>query len=410
MKRFSKPLKVLLLAVPMLVCSLTGQAGSYNIEYGTPYATSLSKGQMINANGAVTCTYTTSGIVNNLKYMEGNGSLSFSIPAGGVTENSLTLTSSQRYSGKLSDISIPCEEISGLDITVYVGQTKLCNLEYKGKGYFPVNLSSRGLLYERISLKFKVASGANGVIVSGLSKVNLYVQDQIFPQYIGASVTFDSSLFEVDLSNRTYNGILLTLDSSNGDGCDKDEDGNYVLYTGSTLTDEVVANLNDNVNNRVANYWPGDEGYAEAFKGGVTLMAARGKGIIKLKVRTESNFVYHVKVGDKPSVPIASTNCDVPEVLEVPYDVDKDTYVYIYLVDKSPSSSRSGTRIGKRETAHGIIVSLSCSSAPIEKTDLSVYVDYIMKRDDFIFPNADMNDDYKINAIDIVKILNIENY
>lgn len=76
------------------------------------------------------------------------------------------------------------------------------------------------------------------------------------------------------------------------------------------------------------------------------------------------------------------------------------------MVDKSPSSSRSGTRIGKRGTAHGIIVSLSCSSAPIEKTDIGVYVDYIMKRDDFIFPNADMNEDYKINAVDVVKVLN----
>lgn len=403
MKRFSKSLKVLLLAVPMLVCSLTGQAGSYNIEYGTPYATSPSKGQMINANGAVTCTYTTSGIVNNLKYMEGNGSLSFSIPAGGVTENSLTLTSSQRYSGKLSDISIPCEEISGLVITVYVGQTELCNLEYKGKGYFPVNLSSRGLLYERISLKFKLASGANGVIVSGLSKVNLYVQDQIFPQYIGASVTFDASLFGVDLSNRTYNGILLTLDSSNGDGCDEDEDGNYVLYTGSTLTDEAVANLNDKVKNHETNYWPGDEGYAEAFKGGITLMAARGKGIFQLEAKTESNYAYHVKIGNAAPVELASTD---RQTLSVPYNVDQDTFIYIYMVEKSPSSSRSGTRIGKRGTAHGIVYTVKCSTAPIEKTDLSVYVDYIMKRDDFIFHNADMNNDGKINAVDVVKVLN----
>ena len=405
MKRFSKSLKVLLLAVPMLACSLTGQAGSYNIEFGTPYATSPSKGQMINANGAVMWTYVINGTVNDLKYNADKHFLSFSIPAGGVTENSLTLTSSQRYSGKLSDISIPCEEISGLVITAYVGQTKLCNLEYNGKGYFPVNLSSRGLLYERISLKFKVASGANGVIVSGLSKVNLYVQDQIFPQYIGASVTFDSSLFGVDLSNRTYNGILLTLDSSNGDGCDEDEDGNYVLYTGSTLTDEAVANLNDKVKNHETNYWPGDEGYAEAFKGGITVMAARGKGTFQLEAKTESNYAYHVKIGNADPVELMSTD---RETLSVPYNVDYDTFIYIYMVEKSPSSSRSGTRIGKRGTAHGIVYTVKCSTAPIEKTDLSVYVDRIMNRDDFIFPNADRNGDNKINVADIVDVLNIE--
>ena len=75
------------------------------------------------------------------------------------------------------------------------------------------------------------------------------------------------------------------------------------------------------------------------------------------------------------------------------------------MVDKSPSSSRSGTRIGKRGTTHGIVYSVRCSTAPIEKTDISVYVDYIMKRDDFIFPNADVNEDYRINAADIVELL-----
>ena len=401
-KHFSKSWKALLFAVPMLVCSLTGQASSYSIELGTP-----SQGVIKNANGLDKWTYTTSGIVNDLMYSADG--LSFNLPAGGVAENSLTLTTSTRFSGKLSDISIPCEEIPDLVITVFVGQTILCNLEYKGKGYFPVNLSSRGLLYERISLKFTVASGAKkGASVSRLREVDLFIQDQIFPFFIGGSVTFDSSLFGVDLSNRPYNGILLTLDSSKDDGCDKDEDDNYVIYTGSTLTDEAVSDLNNKVNNRVANYWPGDDGYAEAFKGGITLMAARGKGIVKLKVRTESNFVYHVKVGDKAPVPVASTNCDVPEVLEVPYNVDKDTYVYIYLFNKTPSSSRSGTRIGRRGTTHGIVYSLSCSSAPIEKTDLSVYVDFIMKRDDFIFHNADRNGDDKINVADIVDVLNIE--
>ena len=78
------------------------------------------------------------------------------------------------------------------------------------------------------------------------------------------------------------------------------------------------------------------------------------------------------------------------------------------MVEKSPSSSRSGTRIGKRGTTHGIVYTVKCSTAPIEKTDLSVYVDRIMNRDDFIFPNADRNGDNKINVADIVEVLNIE--
>lgn len=397
MKCFSKPWKVLLFVVPMLICSLTGQATEYTIEFGAP-----SNGQIKNANGATMWTYATNGTVSNLTYSENSG-LSFSIPVGGDAENSLTLTSSQRFSGKLNGISILCSEIPGLAITAYVGQTELGDLIWTGKGYG--SSFSRGLLYERISLKFKVASGANGVNASGLSKVYLSLQEEVFPLYVGSSVTFDSSLFGVDLSNRTYNGILLTLDSSKDDGCDEEEVGNYVIYTGSTLTDEAVANLNGKVNNRVPNYWPGDDGYAQAFKGGITLMAARGKGYFELEAKTEPNYAYHVKIGDAAPFELTGTS---RQTLRVPYNVDHDTFIYIYMVDKSPSSSRSGTRIGKRGTTHGIVYSVRCSTAPIEKTDINVYVDYIMGRDEFIFYNADRNGDYKINAADIVDVLNIE--
>lgn len=400
MKCFSKPWKPLLLAVPLLVCSLTGQASE--IEFATPYATSPTEGQLINANGATMWTYTTNGTVSNFTYSN-NSRLSFSIPVGGDAENSLTLTSSQRFSGMLNGISILCAEIPGLAITAYVGQTELGDLIWTGKGYG--SSFSRGLLYERISLKFKVASGANGVNASGLSKVNLSLQEEVFPLYVGSSVTFDSSLFGVDLSNRTYNGILLTLDSSKDDGCDEEEVGNYVIYTGSTLTDEAVANLNGKVNNRVPNYWPGDDGYAQAFKGGITLMAARGKGYFELEAKTEPNYAYHVKIGDAAPFELTGTS---RQTLRVPYNVDHDTFIYIYMVDKSPSSSRSGTRIGKRGTTHGIVYSVRCSTAPIEKTDINVYVDYIMGRDEFIFHNADRNGDNKINAADIVDVLNIE--
>lgn len=400
MKCFSKPWKPLLLAVPLLVCSLTGQASE--IEFATPYATSPTEGQLINANGATMWTYTTNGTVSNFTYSNNSG-LSFSITVGKVAENSLTLTSSQRFSGMLNGISILCAEIPGLAITAYVGQTELGDLIWTGKGYG--SSFSRGLLYERISLKFKVASGANGVNASGLSTVHLSLQEKVFPLYIGSSVTFDSSLFGVDLSNRTYNGILLTLDSSKDDGCDEEEVGNYVIYTGSTLTDEAVANLNGKVNNRVPNYWPGDDGYAQAFKGGITLMAARGKGYFELEAKTEPNYAYHVKIGDAAPFELTGTS---RQTLRVPYNVDHDTFIYIYMVDKSPSSSRSGTRIGKRGTTHGIVYSVRCSTAPIEKTDINVYVDYIMGRDEFIFHNADRNGDNKINAADIVDVLNIE--
>jgi hypothetical protein len=407
MRRFSRFWKALLLAVPMLMCSLKGQA--YWIEFGAPYATSSTEGQIINSNKYVTWTYVINGFVGSLSYSADKNALSFSLNGYSEPRNSLMLTSSQRFSGKLNGISILCSEIPGLAITAYVGQTELGDLIWTGKGYANSSSFSRGLLYERISLKFKVASGANGVNASGLSTVHLSLQEKVFPLYIGSSVTFDSSLSGVDLSNHTYEGkgILFTLDSSKGDGC-VDEDGNGVIYIGSTLSDIAVSNLDEKVRNHVTNHWPGDPGYAEDFAGGITVMAARGKGIIGLEAMTESNYAYHVKIGDAAPVEVASTT---RRWLEVPYNVNRDTYIYIYLVDKSAAaranndSGRSGTRIGKRETAHGIVFSLRCASAPVEVSDISVYVDYIMGRDTFIFHNADVNNDYRINVADIVKIL-----
>ena len=94
MKHFSKTWKALLLAVPMLVCSLTGQAGVYGMEFAPLYTTSPTTGQIINAKDVVLWTYAVKGTVNDLKYNVDKHFLSFSIPAGSVAENSLTFTSS----------------------------------------------------------------------------------------------------------------------------------------------------------------------------------------------------------------------------------------------------------------------------------------------------------------------------
>ena len=420
MRRFSKFWKALLLAVPMLMCSLKGQA--YWIEFGTPYATSSTEGQIMNSNKYVTWTYVTNGSVGSLSYSADKNTLSFSLSANGGAVNSLMLTSSQRFSGKLESIFVQCQQSPSLVIKAYVGQTELGVLNYNGKGY-ELTLS-RGMLYEKISIEFSVdvplpnevdifhpsdvnVFHPNNVYVSGLAGVDVYLDDNIFPLYIGTPTTFESGLSKENLSNYSYKGILFTLDSSKGDGC-VDEDGNGVIYIGSTLSDIAVSNLDEKVRNHVTNHWPGDPGYAEDFAGGITVMVARGKGIIGLEAMTESNYAYHVKIGDAAPVEVASTT---RRWLEVPYNVNRDTYIYIYLVDKSAAaranndSGRSGTRIGKRETAHGIVFSLRCASAPVEVSDISVYVDYIMGRDTFIFHNADVNNDDRINVADIVKIL-----
>lgn len=394
MIRFSKSWKALLLAVPMLVCSLAGQASEYWIEFGTP-----SQGVIKNANGSDAWTYTTSGIVNYLNYSADG--LSFDLPASGVAENSLTLTTSQKFSGTIKSIDVICSEDPNLTIKVSAGNNNPINVnDYSGKtGSYSLSLSF-GVQSETLSLKFK-AVGADAS-VKNLKKVIIYIDDSVYPIFYDTPVTFNyEDLKNAVLSNYTYKGILFTLNEDGGDGIE-DEDGG-AIYMGTPFTEAAVASLHNNVKNH--NYHPGDPGYAIDFSGGITTMIARGKGYFELEALTESNYAYHVKIGDAAPVEFVYTN---RQTLSVPYNVDKDTYVYIYLVDKSPSSSRSGTRIGRRGTAHGIVYTVKCSTAPIEKTDLSVYIDYIMKRDDFIFHNADMNDDGKINAVDVVKVLNIE--
>jgi len=398
MKRFSKPWKALLLAVPMLVCSMSGQASEYWIEFGTP-----SQGQIINANGAAMWTYSTVGTVSNMTYS--NSAFSFFVgPFKEGVETSLTLTTSQRFSGTIKNIDVYCSKVTNLTIEVLVGNNKLGELSdynYNDKiNSYRLSLSY-GVQSEKLSLRFK-DSGTEGVSVTDLQKVIIYIDDSVYPIFFDTSVTFNyEDLKNAVLSNYSYKGILFTLNESGGDGIENEDGG--AIYMGTPFTDAAVASLHNNVKNH--NYHPGDPGYAIDFSGGITTMIARGKGYFELEALTESNYAYHVKIGDAAPVEFVYTN---RQTLSVPYNVSKDTYVYIYLVDKSPSSSRSGTRIGKRGTAHGIVYSVRCSTAPIEKTDISVYVDYIMKRDDFIFHNADRNGDYKINAADIVDVLNIE--
>ena len=271
---------------------------------------------------------------------------------------------------------------------------------------YVLSLESLNIL-GKISLKFRLAKGAQkSVNVSKLTKAVVFLDEISFD----VPVTFDPNELEgldQELSNYIYKGILLTLNTSvDGEGFDsvgEGEEKEGFICNVSTLTDAAVASLHNNVKNH--NYHPGDPGYAIDFSGGITTMIARGKGYFELEALTESNYAYHVKIGDAAPVEFVYTN---RQTLRLPYNVSKDTYVYIYLVDKSPSSSRSGTRIGRRGTAHGIVYTVKCSTAPIEKTDVGVYVDYIMGRDEFIFHNADRNGDYKINVADIVDVLNIE--
>ncbi len=401
---FSGYPKACLTALLMLVCSLSGRASTYDIEMGGP---AQGSNRLLNQNGAAVWTYATSGDVGNLSYSADANVLSFYLSPSTVAENSLTLTSVQSFSGKLGSIIVSTSQHYGLTIKAYVGQTELGELTYneKTKEYDILQLS-HNMLSEQITLKFMASPNApNGVEVSDLSKVSLSISDAVVPLSNGDEVTFiPSLLMTANLSNYSYRGILFTLNEAGGDGFENEDGG---IYLESTLTDAQVAALNTAVAND--SYAPGDDGYAVDFAGGITMMVAKGKGTIKIEAETESAYAYHVKIGNNAPVEVAST---MRQWLEIPYAVSRDTYVYIYLVSKAAvrelgDSGRAGTRIGRREKAHGVVYSVKCACAPMAVADVHTIADYIMGRNPagFIKGQADVTGDGRIDVADLVKVI-----
>lgn len=401
---FSGYPKACLTALLMLVCSLSGRASTYDIEMGGP---AQGSNRLLNQNGAAVWTYATSGDVGNLSYSADANVLSFYLSPSTVAENSLTLTSVQSFSGKLGSIIVSCSRGYGLTIKAYVGQTELGELTYNEKTEeYGILQLSHNMLSEQITLKFIASPNApNGVGVLDLSKVSLSISDAVVPLSNGDEVTFiPSLLMTANLSNYSYRGILFTLNEAGGDGLENEDGG---IYLESTLTDAQVAALNTAVAND--SYAPGDDGYAVDFAGGITMMVAKGKGTIKIEAATEPAYAYHVKIGNNAPVEVASTT---RQWLEIPYAVSQDTYVYIYLVSKaavreSGDSGRAGTRIGRREKAHGVVYSVKCACAPMAVADVHTIADYIMGRNPagFIKGQADVTGDGRIDVADLVKVI-----
>lgn len=401
---FSGYPKACLTALLMLVCSLSGRASTYDIEMGE-----LAQGsnQLLNQNGVAVWTYATSGDVGNLSYSADANVLSFYLSPSTVAENSLTLTSVQSFSGKLGSIIVSTSQHYGLTIKAYVGQTELGELTYNEKtNEYGILQLSHNMRSEQITLKFMASPNApNGAGVSDLSKVSLIISDAVVPLSNGDEVTFiPSLLMTANLSNYSYRGILFTLNEAGGDGLENEDGG---IYLESTLTDARVAALNTAVAND--SYAPGDDGYAVDFAGGITMMVAKGKGTIKIEAATEPAYAYHVKIGNNAPVEVASTT---RQWLEIPYAVSQDTYVYIYLVSKaavreSGESGRAGTRIGRREKAHGVVYSVKCACAPMAVADVHTIADYIMGRNPagFIKGQADVTGDGRIDVADLVKVI-----
>lgn len=435
---YSKNWRAFMLALPLMLSSLTGLASNYNIDFGYPEA---DRNVLKDVTGADLWTYSTEGVVSNLSYSENLGGLCFYLEKSDNGNGSLSLTTVKNFSGKFQGMNLFCDNVDRLVVKLYAGQRELGEMEFNGKVYEISSLDNVLLMNEPITLKFTIAentidfgqnqqisnweinnNGKNnnlvltngGVQVSGLSSVEIAVDDSVVPLEMDKTVAFDpSELSSADLSNYSYRGILFTLNESNGDGFENEE-GEGVIYIGSLLTDAAVAGLNNAVKNH--NYSPGDFSYAYNFAGGITMMVSKGKGFIKIEAENESDFAFHVKVGDNAPVQISSTT---RKWLSVPYDVNEDTYVYIYMVEKA-SAVRAGTRIGRRATAHGKIYYAKCTGSVdlpgdvngngiVDLNDVNAIVDYIMGTPPVVFnlALADVNGDGTVNVADLVKVIQI---
>ena len=433
---YSKNWRAFMLVLPLLLSSLTGLASNYNIDFGYPEA---DRNVLKDVTGADLWTYSTEGVVSNLSYSENLGGLCFYLEKTDNGNGSLSLTTVKKFSGKFQGMNLFCDNVDRLVVKLYAGQRELGEMEFNGKVYGFSGQDNVILKDEPITLKFTIAentidfgqnqqinnweinNGKNnnlvltsGVQVSGLSSVEIAVDDALVPLENDKTVAFDpSELSLADLSNYSYKGILFTLNESNGDGFEYEE-GEGVIYIGSVLTDDAVAGLNNAVKNH--SYSPGDLGYAFDFAGGITMMVSKGKGFIKIEAENESDFAFHVKVGDNAPVQISSTT---RKWLSVPYDVNEDTYVYIYMVEKT-SAVRAGTRIGRRATAHGKIYYAKCTGSVdlpgdvdgngiVDLNDVNAIVDYIMGTPPVVFnlTLADVNGDGAVNVADLVKVIQI---
>ena len=467
---YKKTWRALLLAVFLITGAFSGKASDYSIRFGVLVKDS---NILMDVTGAALWTYYTDGSVSNLSYSADSDDLSFFLEKSDNVDGSLSLTTTKTFSGTLKGITLHGNEADWLVIKAYAGQREIGELEYNGKVYAISGLSL-SLRDEPITLKFMISTNmiivdqndlvndqddfvndqddfvndqddlvddqddlindqddlvndqilgeqninnfvvANGVQVSGLTEVEIMIDDTVVPLVIDEPVTFDpDELSTADLSNYSYKGILFTLNEPEGDGFEN-EDGVGAIYIGSVLTDEAVGAVNNAVNEHI--YSPGDRGYAVDFAGGMTLMIPKGNGIIKIEAENESDYAYHVKVGDCDPVQVASTK---RKWLKVPYEVDEDTYVYIYMVEAA-SATRAGTRIGRRATAHGKIYVVKCAAAgssfvmgdadgsgDVDDDDVKAIVDYIMgiPPAGFNKSQADVNGDEVVDVADLVEVI-----
>lgn len=196
--------------------------------------------------------------------------------------------------------------------------------------------------------------GGKLVTAVGAVAMTATIGQYLKPLVNGQTVTFPPGKFSIDdLTNNVIDEILYTMVQR---AYDSDEDDDYYDPVESAI---VLNNLNstngitlllDNVEKGVL--IPGTNDYAEQFKGGITFMVPNGEGTITLNLKTEPGYKLMLMIGKSdPKEIVQNERGDV----QFTYDVESATYCCIYLVQ---TAGTRGTRLGKRNKAHGKVYSV----------------------------------------------------
>ena len=308
----------------------------------------------------------------------------------GDTSNkgNLTFTTNGNYPGKLI-IANPTKGESAIK--------GFSNISYN---WDLTAIEPDGSYYDTTTLEMKYKNEMEATVIAD----TITIGEAIVPITEKRAITFEESqLVEKDedgkvkkdesgnpikanLSNYSYapssttgepekNVIHISLNSANisddAGGFDI-ENGVGGIYIEDTMTDEKAGQVAQDVNdNKIV---PGGTLYAERYDG-FTFKLIAGSGTIEIDEIVENDHEFHLIIGTNKPITLNGNNSiirpydgkSVRVQAEIAFNVGAPTYCYLYMVKKTAGTR--GTRLGKRDKAHGKLVSVQVRSTTVIPTE-----------------------------------------
>lgn len=195
----------------------------------------------------------------------------------------------------------------------------------------------------------------------------------------GNFIPADLANYSYAPSNTEKNVVLINLnpaniDDTNAGGFDV-ENGISGIYIVDTMTDDDAGTIaRDVVAQKMV---PGGSTYADSYDG-FTFIVPAGEGTVEIDEIVEDDYEFHLIIGTKSPITLDERNSTVRRYdaksqrvqAELYFNVTEPTYCYLYMVKKGAGTRGiGGTRLGKREKAHGKLISLSVSVTRSIPTD-----------------------------------------